>query len=171
MAFQFCPRCAKPLETRSRDGRDRLVCPDGEGCGYVCYDNPVPVVAALVEHEGKVILVRNQGWPEKWFGLVTGFLERDETPQEGVLRELREELGLSGTIVRLIGAYGFPMRNELIVAYHVRAEGTIQLGPELSAFKAVEPDKLRAWPFGTGHAVQDWLDSRLPTAVEGKRNA
>jgi NADH pyrophosphatase NudC (nudix superfamily) len=158
--MRFCPRCGKPLQPRSRDGRERLSCPDAEGCGFVFYDNPVPVVAALVEHEGKVILVRNRSWPETWFGLVTGFLERDETPQEGALRELREELGLTGTIVRLIGAYSFPMRNELIVAYHVRAEGAIQLGEELAAFKAVDPDKLRAWPFGTGLAVQDWLDAR-----------
>ena len=36
----------------------------------------------------------DHGWPEKWFGLVSGFLERGETPEEGMRRELAEELAL-----------------------------------------------------------------------------
>jgi NAD+ diphosphatase len=161
--FTFCPRCARPLEPRSLAGVARLVCPD-DGCGFTFYDNPLPVVAALVEHEGKVLLARAQGWPEHMFGLVTGFLERGETPEQGTLRELREELGLGGEIVRLIGVYPFLQRNELIVAYHVRAEGQVSLGEEISAIKAVDPDRLRGWPFGTGLAVQAWVDDRRKAA-------
>ena len=155
----FCPWCAARLAERESAGRLRLGCA-AEGCGYVHYDNPLPVVAALVEHEGEVILARNKGWPAGWFGLVTGFLERDETPQEGVLRELREELGLEGEIVRLIGVYPFVQRNEVIVAYHVRAQGTVSLGEEIESVKRIAPAKLRPWPFGTGHAVADWLAHR-----------
>lgn len=132
------------------------MCP-AEGCGFVFWDNPLPVVAAIVEHEGVVVLVRNHGWPEKMFGLVTGFLEKGESPEAGVLRELREELGLEGEVVRLIGVYPFEQRNELIVAYHVRAHGTITLGDEIAQHKSVPREKLRPWPFGTGLAVRDWL--------------
>jgi NAD+ diphosphatase len=78
----------------------------------------------------------------------------------GVLRELEEELGLKGEVVSLVGAYSFEMRNELIIAYHVKASGTVALGDELEAYKAIDPDKLRAWPFGTGLAVSDWLERR-----------
>jgi len=153
---RFCPWCAAALVEAEHSGRRRPGC----SCGYVHWDNPLPVVAALVEHEGAVILARNKGWPEGWYGLVTGFLEKGETPEEGVLRELREELGLTGEIVRLIGVYAFPQRHELIVAYHVRAQGTVALGEEIEAVKRIPPDKLRAWPFGTGLAVADWLGSR-----------
>lgn len=124
------------------------------------YDNPTPVVAAIVEHEGDVILVRNKGWPEKWFGLVTGFLERGETPEAGVLRELKEELGLDGQIVSFVGHYSFDQMNQLIIAYHVKASGEIVVGEELAGFKRVSPEKLRPWPFGTGQAVADWLARR-----------
>jgi len=156
---KYCPQCARPLETREEGGRMRRVCPEGS-CGFVFYDNPLPVVAALVEHEGHVLLVRNRGWPEKWFGLVAGFLERGEAPQAGVLRELQEELGLTGEVVRLIGVYSFAERNEVILAYHVRARGTVQLGEEIAEVKAVPADRLRPWPFGTGQAVADWLAGR-----------
>ena len=157
--MRFCPRCGRALGTRDTGGRTRQACPD-EHCGFVFYDNPLPVVAALVEHEGKVLLVRNHGWPEKWFGLVAGFLERGETPAEGILRELKEELGLDGTIVRLIGVYAFPERNEMITAYHVQATGAVVQGDEIAEVRAIPPERLRPWPFGTGQAVADWLAAR-----------
>ena len=154
---QYCLQCGTLLGEREDGGLPRPACPN---CDYVFYDNPAPVVAALVEHEGNVILARNKGWPETWYGLVTGFLERDETAETGVLRELKEELGLDGEIVSLIGVYSFFRMNQLIVAYHVRAEGTITLGDELAGYKRVPPDKLRPWPMGTGQAVSDWLAAR-----------
>jgi NAD+ diphosphatase len=155
----YCPTCATPLEERIVDGRRREACPR-EGCGYVLWDNPLPVVAAIIENEGSVLLVRQAGWPEKFFGLVTGFLEKGETPEEGVLREVKEELGLEGHVVSLVGVYPFVERNQVIIAYHVKAEGTPHLGEELEACKSIPPDKLRPWPMGTGHAVRDWLEKR-----------
>lgn len=156
---RYCPVCASPLAPRQGNGPVRLACP-AESCGYVFYDNPVPVVAALLEHGGTVLLVRNKGWPEKWYGLVTGFLEKGESPEEGVLREVREEVGLKGEIVSFIGAYAFVEMNQIILAYHVRAHGEIVIGDEIAGVKAVPPDNLRPWPLGTGHAVRDWLNAR-----------
>ena len=98
------------------------------------------------------------------FGLVSGFLERGESPEQGVLREVREELGLEGEIVDLVGLYSFTAMNQLIVAYHVRAQGQLCLGAELAAVKHLSPDKLRPWPFGTGPAVRDWLEGRKATS-------
>lgn len=154
--MRFCPQCATPLGDLREEGRDRKACPK-PGCGFIHYGNPTPVVGGIVEHEGAVILVRAHGWPEKLYGLVTGFLEAGETPEQGMLRELKEELGLEGEIVSLVGAYSFELRNELIVAYHVRARGELKLGAELAGYKRVAPEKLRPWDFGTGLAVRDWL--------------
>jgi len=157
--MKFCPTCAAPLGARDSEGSPRLACTSPD-CDYVFYDNPVPVVAALLEHGETVLLVRNKGWPEKWYGLVTGFLEKGESPEEGVLREVKEELGLKGEIVSLIGVYPFAEMNQVILAYHVRGHGEITVGDEIAGVKAVPPDKLRPWPLGTGHAVRDWLAAR-----------
>src|SRR5207302_4613336 len=119
------------------------------GCGHVLYGNPTPVVAAILEREGEVLLVRNKGWPEKWFGLVSGFLEAGEAPADACLREVKEELGLDGELVALVGVYPFEMRNEVIIAYHVRASGEPVLGDELAGFKAVPVDQVRPWECGT----------------------
>ncbi len=157
MPYNFCPTCATPLVTGQIDGRTRTRCPD---CDFVYWDNPIPVVAAIVEHEGRVILTRSKGWPEKWWGIVAGFLEKSETPEQGVLREVREELGLEGELVSFVGHYTFELRNQIIFAYHVRIEGEIILGDELEAIQALPPEQVRPWQVGTGPALKDWLDAR-----------
>ena len=144
------------------DGRARLSCLS-ESCDFVFWDNPTPVVAALVEREGAVVLVRNKEWPEKIFGLVTGFLEKGETPETGALREVKEELGLDGRIVDFIGYYSFFEMNQIILAFHVEVQGEIALGDELAEVKVLPPARLRPWAFGTGYAVKDWLQKRKIT--------
>lgn len=165
--FQFCPRCARPLSDRLQGGFTRRVCEDGN-CGYVYWDNPTPVVAAVVEHEGQLILARNKLWPMKFYALVTGFLEKNEVPHEAVLREVEEELGVQAQTPTFIGHYGFERMNQLIIAYHVVASGEIVLGEELSEYIRVPFDKARYWPAATGLALRDWLRSRGhdPQAME-----
>ena len=156
-AFNFCPACAAPLATRELAGLPRRAC---SACAFVHWDNPLPVVAALVERDGLIVLARGQGWPEKMFGLITGFLERDEAPEDAAAREVKEELDLDAGRVELIGVYPFQRKNELILAYHVQADGEIRLNEELAEIRLIPPEKLRPWDFGTGLAIRDWLSRR-----------
>ena len=155
--FRFCPRCATALERGIHGERERSACP---ACGWVHWDNPTPVVAAVIEYEGKVFLARNAAWPEGRFALVTGFLERDETPRDAVIREVKEETQLDALDARLIGVYDFALRNQVIIAYHVPAQGEVRLNEELVEYRLIEPAKVRVWPRGTGLALADWLRAR-----------
>ncbi len=157
--MHYCPQGSTDLVSGERGGVPRRICPD-EACKFMMCNNPAPVVAAVVEYNGEVILARNAAWPEWMFGLITGFLEAGETPEDGMLREVKEELGLDGRIGGLIGVYEFIQRNEVIIAYHVEAEGVVELGDELAAWKAVPLDRCKAWPFATGLALRDWLRTR-----------
>ncbi len=157
--MKFCPQCGTELTTREIDGRERKACPS-DSCPFVCWENPTPVVAAIVELAGDVILVRNNGWPENMFGLVSGFLEKGEHPDEAILREVHEELGIEGRIERFIGYYNFPEMNQLILVFHIAAQGHVVVGDELAEIRYVKPEKLKPWPFGTGPAVKDWLETR-----------
>ncbi|HYA93659.1 MAG TPA: NUDIX hydrolase [Thermodesulfobacteriota bacterium] len=157
--FKYCPLCGKGLTKDTVDGKDVLCCMSNY-CGYVFWDNPLPVVAAIVEMDGEVVLARNKEWPEKMFGLITGFLEKGETPETAVKREVKEELGLDAEIMEFVGVYSFFERNQLIIAYQLSAAGEIKLGDELAEIKRIPVDKLKPWPFGTGHAVRDWLERR-----------
>lgn len=160
-AFRFCPQCATPLEwlAQLEDGgeKERLRC---VACGYTHWNNPTPVLAAVVEYGGQILLARNAAWSGRVFALITGFMEAGETPQEGIAREVKEETNLDATAVQLIGVYDFQRMNQVIIAYHVVAEGTVQLSPELAEYKLYAPEAVKCWPAGTGYALADWLRAR-----------
>jgi NAD+ diphosphatase len=159
MDYRYCPICATPLAQRAdaEAGKLRLACPDGH---WTHWDNPLPVLAALVEVEGRILLARNAAWPEKTFALITGFMERDETPEQGIARELKEETNLDAVETKLIGVYEFMRKNEVIIAYHVKAQGEVRLSEELVEYRMVAPEKLRPWRAGTGYAMADWMRAR-----------
>jgi NAD+ diphosphatase len=166
MAFEprFCLACGTALAAivAEEDGgpKTRLRCP---ACGWTHWNNPTPVLAAVVEcvdRDGQVLLARNAAWSGRMFALITGFMEAGETPEAGIAREVLEETALVADEVRLIGVYDFQRMNQLIVAYHVQAHGEVRLSPELAEYKLFAPADLRCWPAGTGYALADWLRSR-----------
>lgn len=158
-AFRFCPQCAQPLQTVEMNGTPRRAC-QAAGCGYVHWDNPTPVVAAIVEYEGRIVLARNVAWPKEWYALITGFLERDEHPREAVMREVKEELNLDAQDATFVGHYEFRRMNQLIIAYHVPATGTIRLNEELNDYRLDAFEDVRYWEAGTGYALRDWLQAK-----------
>ena len=135
---------------------------NSESCNYVQYQNPTPVVAAIVEYGPKQLIVaHNRAWPQGWFGLITGFLEKHEHPDDCVIREVKEELGLDVEIQSFVGHYSFKRMNQIIIAYHVTAtpDQNIILEDELDDYKLISFDKAQYWPAGTGYALRDFLIS------------
>ena len=73
--MKYCPLCRSVLVNKKIDGEERCAC-SSESCAYVFYNNPTPVVAAIVELNGRIVLCHKKGMPETWFGIVAGFLEK-----------------------------------------------------------------------------------------------
>lgn len=157
-AFRFCPSCATPLAMigMEEDGgfTERLRCP---ACDFTHWNNPTPVLAAIVEIDGLILLARNAAWPGKMFGLITGFMEAGETPEEGIRREIAEETSLSVDGLELVGVHDFQRMNQIIITYHARAHGEVKLSPELVDYKLMRPEQVRCWRAGTGMALAQWL--------------
>ncbi len=163
-SYRYCPNCATPLEwlpaLEDSGHKERLRCP---GCGWTHWNNPTPVLAAVIEcsdRDGQLLLARNAAWPAKFYGLITGFMEAGETPQEGIAREVAEETALRVEALELIGVYDFQRMNQVIIAYHACARGEVVLSPELSDYRLYTPQAVRCWRAGTGFALADWLRSR-----------
>ena len=160
MAFIFCPRCATHLHHVMHDAHERLTCPSPE-CGFIHWDNPLPVVAALVEHEGQYIVARNAKWPRRIFSVISGFLDQQESPEQAVLREVKEELNLDGIVTRFIGHYPFAEMNQLILAYAIQATGELKSNHELAEIKRLSLEQLKSYDFAplyiTTAIVNDWL--------------
>ena len=168
-AFKFCPQCASAMAfiAEQEDGGEklRLRCP---ACHYTHWNNPVPVLAAVIEYQGQILLARNAAWPGKMYALITGFMEAGETPLEGIAREIQEETSLSTESLNLIGVYDFQRMNQVIIAYHAVCHGEVRLSPELVDYRLYAPQSVKCWPAGTGYALADWLKSRgyTPSFIE-----
>ena len=160
-AWNFCPNCATPLQLLARDEDggpvERLRCP---ACDWTHWNNPTPVLAAVIEYQGKVLLARNAAWPGKMYALITGFMEAGESAQEGIVREIGEETALMTTTLNLIGVYDFQRMNQVIIAYHAVASGEVRLSPELAEYRLYDLADVKCWPAGTGFALAKWLRSR-----------
>src|SRR5659263_399175 len=147
-SFKFCPQCATPLApiTQVEDSgeKERLRC---AACGFTHWNNPTPVLAAVIEYEGQILLAQNAAWPGKMFALITGFMEAGETPQGGIAREIKEETSLDATELNLIGVYDFQRMNQIIIAYHALCRGEVTLSPELGlpALRVRPGEVLAGW--------------------------
>ena len=148
--------------------KSRLRCP---ACGYTHWNNPTPVLAAVIEYNGQILLARNAAWSGRLFALITGFMEAGETPQGGIEREIKEETNLTTTALDLIGVYNCHRMNQIISAYPAVCTGDVVLSPELVDYKLYDYGAIKCWPAGTGYALADWLKSRgyTPEFIEWQK--
>lgn len=159
--YRYCPRCAAPLALRGgmEDGgyTERLRC---TACAFTHWNNPTPVLAAIVQVGDHLLLARNAAWTNRMFALITGFMEAGESPEDGIRREILEETGLTAGALTLVGVHDSQPMNQVIITYHAQAEGEIRLSPELAEYKLLRPEEVKCWRASTGLALADWLRSQ-----------
>lgn len=99
--FKFCPRCQKQLQPK---GKNYVDC---HACGFRFYFNPVPTVALILENENEeILLVKRKFAPKKGFwDLPGGFINWQETAEEAIKRELKEEINIKINNINLLGTY------------------------------------------------------------------
>jgi ADP-ribose pyrophosphatase YjhB (NUDIX family) len=147
--FTYCPYCATPLETRILDRHERPVCP---ACGYIYFSDPKVAVIALVQQDGRVLLVRRAVNPAKGlWALPGGYMDAGELPEAALRREVQEEVGLAVTVDHLLAIY--PMINGsgpsqgIVLAYRAAPlDGQTHLTPQDDVSEAgwFAPDELPA---------------------------
>jgi len=158
----FCCYCGGDVYKKDVDGKLRDFC--GQ-CQAVFYENPLPVAASIVVNEDReVLLVKRDKEPYKgMWCLPIGFAESDEEVREAALRELKEETGIRGEIIRLIDVdtvdnyfYG----SLAIVTYEVKAVGgELAPGDDASAvaFHPIEQTPSLAW-ISNEKAIRIYID-------------
>ena len=89
--FKFCPKCGAPAFVENCEKSKRCT-----ACGFVYYFNVSSATVAFILNErGELLVCRRAKEPAKGtLDLAGGFVDRFETGEEGVAREVFEETGL-----------------------------------------------------------------------------
>ncbi len=160
--MKYCPYCKSTLIKQQKSHALRYRC-QNKTCAYVNWNNPIPVVAVIVEVSSGVVLAHNVKWQKDFYSVISGFLESNESPEACAVRETKEELNLTVEKIDLVGCYEYPANNQIIIAYHVKAFGVIKLNHELDDYRIVPVSELKPWQGGTGRAIKDWIKRREPS--------
>ncbi len=89
-----------------------------DACGYIHYDNPKIVVGAVVESRGRILLCRRAIEPRKGYWTIpAGYLELNESSEEGALREAREEANAELRLTGLLAIYNVPRISQVQLIY------------------------------------------------------
>jgi ADP-ribose pyrophosphatase YjhB (NUDIX family) len=105
---QFCLYCGGTITKRMEGNILRDFCPL---CKTYFYENPLPVVSSILDIDRNILFVKRGRNPFKgMWCLPTGFAETGETIEKAALRELEEETGVKGRILRLLDASSYNNR-------------------------------------------------------------
>lgn len=82
-----------------------------------------PVVIMLAEHDDRVLIGRQPGFPAGRYSALAGFLEPGESIEEAVARELHEEAGIRVRDVRYLASQPWPFASSLMIGCLATATG------------------------------------------------
>jgi len=162
MSDLYCLRCGAPLRDVFLEGRERAVCP---ACGWVYYPQLKVSAGALIEEDGRLLLVQraNEPWAGCWY-MPAGFVEADEHPARAAEREASEETGLRVQAGELVNVYFYaddPRGSGVVILYRARTiGGQIRTNAEALSVQFFTPAEVMQLPLAgasADRAVHEWL--------------
>jgi len=158
----------------------------GQKYGAEVVENPVLVderdrlpigPTSILSHDGRILVGRQHSWPQGRYSALAGFVEPGETIEEAVIREIREEAGVTVHSVRYVMSQPWPFPSSLMIACIGQAEDTALTLDEteiehafwvdaagVAAAMAGDPDApfIAAPPMAVAwHLLKHWLDGQV----------
>ena len=132
--------------------------------------NVITVAAAIsLDEQQQLLLVRKKN--TQFFMQVGGKLELDELPEQTMLREIKEEIGVDATIEQFVGRFETRAANEadhLLVSYvyHLSIDQVPRIDAEIAEMKwvSLEPSQAFLAPLTT-EIVMPWVRQNLVCAT------
>jgi NAD+ diphosphatase len=115
---RFCPACGAALAVA--DAGFSRTCP---ACGTQHFPRTDPAVIVLVEHDGHALLGRQAGWPPGQYSVLAGFVGPGESLEEAVIREVKEESGITIHDPRFVGSQPWPFPLSVMLGFEADCDG------------------------------------------------
>ena len=120
-------------------------------------NQPLAVVAGVVRRNGRVMICQRR--PEVHNGLKWEFpggkLEKGESPEQALARELREELGIEALVGGILGTvrYRYPEKEVLVMFFDCRILRGEPKTLDCNAIEWVTPRQLKGYDFAGADRV------------------
>ena len=123
---QFCGRCGSKTGTHPTERAKE--CPQ---CGLLHFPRLAPAIIVLVERGQEMLLARARRFPTVMYSTLAGFVEPGETLEQAVVREVKEETGISVKDICYFGSQPWPFPHSLMIGFTAAYEsGEITLEDE-----------------------------------------
>lgn len=123
---QYCGRCGTPTQTHQRDLARHCV-----KCSLDFYPRLSPCIITLVTRGDYCLLAWHNRSNTRRYSCLAGFIEPGETPEDTLLREVQEEVGINVKNVRYHSSQAWPFPGQLMLGYFAEyGSGEIQVEPE-----------------------------------------
>ena len=109
---KFCGRCGVPMELQKLERAKR--CPQ---CGLLSFPRLAPAIIVLIERDDRLLMARSRRFASGVYSVLAGFVEPGESIEEAVVREVKEEVGLSVKDLRYFGSQPWPFPHSLMIGF------------------------------------------------------
>lgn len=157
--MNFCCSCGKPvaLQRVAHDARARFVC---VSCGSIHYENPRVLVGCLAHYHDRILLCRRALEPSRGlWSIPAGFMEENESLEQGAAREMIEESGVQvdPAELALYRVVSLPDLSQVYVVFRVqlRTIPPMNPGPESLDVALIGESDLPSeqWAFTNFHSA------------------
>lgn len=155
---RYCGRCGSA--TKRSDMERCVVCPS---CDLHVYPRISPAIITLVRKGDLALLASSAKFPAAFYSTLAGFSEIGESLEQTLVREVKEEVGLTVGNVRYFGSQPWPFPNSLMIGFTAEWEsGDIVVEPsEISDAKWFSVEALPRVPPPLSIArrlIDAWVD-------------
>lgn len=160
--FRYCPSCGSShFESYSEKSKK---C---ENCGFEYFQNPSAAnVAFIINEKGELLVERRKHEPAKgMLDLPGGFADIGETAEEGVIREVKEETGLTikdpEYLFSLPNVYIYSDMKintlDLFFLYHIKGDPEVTAMDDAAECMWIPMNEIRTEQFGLRSVRQGLL--------------
>lgn len=130
MRFEYCPKCGRKL--LEKFSWDEGAVPYCQNDDMMFFDIPKPCIVVAVIREDKVLLLKQSYIYKNSKVLISGYVNNGENIEETVVREVKEETGITVDSLKYLGSDHIKEKEIVMITFMAKyVAGEITKSPEV----------------------------------------